>query len=96
MNILVVMDEMMSANTKRLIEFSARIKKYNILWTCQLWTSSVDAKTLKIMKDSGCYLISYGLESISQVVLDSMKKLGINKFQTFIVKERYTFGNYSK
>lgn len=78
-NILVVMDEMMSANKKRLIEFSNRIKKYKILWTCQLWTSSVDKATLQMMKDSGCYLISYGLESINADVLLSMKKFGINK-----------------
>lgn len=73
-NMIVVMDEMMSANKKRLIEFSERIKKYNLLWTCQLWTISVDNETLRLMKDSGCYLISYGLESVNKEVLESMKK----------------------
>ena len=78
-NMLTIMDEMMSASKRRLIEFSERIKPYNLLWTCQLWPSSVDGKTLKMMKEAGCYLISFGLESMNADVLQSMKKFGVTR-----------------
>jgi len=78
-NMLTIMDEMMSASKRRLIEFSERIKPYNLLWTCQLWPSSVDSQTLKMMKAAGCYLISFGLESMNADVLLSMNKVGITR-----------------
>ncbi|QEP42777.1 radical SAM protein [Ectothiorhodospiraceae bacterium BW-2] len=78
-NIIAVLDEMMSASKRRLIEFSERIMKYNILWTCQLWPGSVDDKTLKFMRDSGCYEVSFGLESINDDVLKSMQKHGVTR-----------------
>lgn len=78
-NIIAVLDEMMSASKKRLLEFAQRIKKYNVLWGCQLWPGTVDDDTLKIMKDSGFYLVSYGLESLNDDVLISMKKFGVTR-----------------
>lgn len=78
-NLVFLLDEMMSASKKRLVEFAERIKKYNVLWTCQLWPGSLDDKTISIMKDSGCYLLSYGLESMSNDVLVSMKKFGVTR-----------------
>lgn len=78
-NVLVVMDEMMSASKQRLIDFANGIKKYNLFWTCQLLVNSVDDETLKIMRESGCFLVGYGLESINNTVLKSMRKHGVNK-----------------
>mgnify|MGYP003608499491 CR=1 FL=1 len=78
-NLLGVLDEMMSASKSRLVEFSHRIKKYNILWSCQLLVSSIDDETLAIMKESGCYYVSYGLESMNNDILKSMKKHGVTR-----------------
>lgn len=73
-NTLGIIDELFSYNPERVKEFCARIKKYGISWMCQLRVSDVNEEMLEMMKDSGCYQISYGLESMSQEVLNSMKK----------------------
>ncbi len=72
--LLLVMDELFSINKERMYEFAERIKKYNIKWIPQLRVSDVDEKVLKALKDSGVYLISYGIESLSDKILKSMQK----------------------
>jgi len=49
-------------------------RNYNLTWCC---LSRVDCMTLKIaklMKKSGCHMISFGVESGSQTILNVMKK----------------------
>ena len=69
-----VMDELFSAKPKRVKEFCKRIKPYNLSWYTQLRVDSIDAETLAIMKDAGCYYVFYGLESMDPTVLKSMNK----------------------
>ena len=73
-NGLDIFDDLFSVNRDRLIEFCQRIKGYNLFWMPQLRVDGVDSEMLKIMRNSGCWSISYGLESMSPVVLKSMKK----------------------
>lgn len=73
-NILGVYDELFSTDRKRLEEFCERIKKYNLKWSVQLRVDRVDAEMLGMMKDAGCYYLSYGLESACDKILESMKK----------------------
>ncbi|MBF0380245.1 MAG: cobalamin-dependent protein [Magnetococcales bacterium] len=73
-NIIMVLDEMLSIKKKRLVEFCKRIKPYNIQWMCQLHEKSLDQDILKLLKDSGCSYISLGIESMSEPILTSMKK----------------------
>lgn len=49
-------------------------RKMNIRWMCNSRVDTVDFELLKIMKESGCCLICYGIESSSQRVLNIMKK----------------------
>jgi radical SAM superfamily enzyme YgiQ (UPF0313 family) len=46
----------------------------NIHWTCKTRCDLVDQEMLEVMAKSGCYTISYGVESATQSVLDSLKK----------------------
>jgi radical SAM superfamily enzyme YgiQ (UPF0313 family)/predicted SAM-dependent methyltransferase len=79
-NFLLVYDELFSATKGRLVEFSEKVinlkRKHGLDfdWSCGLRVNDVERETLKLMKESGCVLIGYGLESASQRVLDSMKK----------------------
>ena len=72
--VLGLMDELFAIKKERMYEFAERIKKYNIKWEAQLRVSNVDEKSLKALKDSGAYLISYGIESLSNKILKSMQK----------------------
>lgn len=69
-----IIDELFSISRDRVIEFSRRIRSYNVKWDVQMRVSDVDPELLGIMRDAGCVLISYGLESGSQAVLESMCK----------------------
>lgn len=75
-NNLAIFDELISADPKRLFEICDRIKKLprKINWMCQLRVDKVDDEMLRVMKDAGCFIISYGFESASNSVLKSMKK----------------------
>ncbi len=73
-NILAIYDELFSSDLKRLGEFCARIKKYGIHWSAQLRVDNVNREILSLMKDSGCYVISYGIESAHDEILKSLKK----------------------
>ena len=45
-----------------------------ISWTCNSRIDIVDADLLKLMKRAGCWMISYGIESADQKVLDAVRK----------------------
>ena len=79
-NNFIIYDELLSGNRERLSNFCENISKYNVKWACQLRVDIVTEDILKQMKDSGCYLINYGIESISDKILKSMRKK-INKNQ---------------
>lgn len=73
-NMLSLSDELLGADKKRLREFCSRIKPYGLKWACQLHINNVESGLLDLMKDAGCVLISYGIESMNDTVLKSMKK----------------------
>jgi len=49
-------------------------KKYDLTWCCLSRVESIDFETAKFMKEAGCHMISFGVESGSQVILDNMQK----------------------
>lgn len=75
-NNLAIFDELLSADRKRLFDICERFKNLprKINWMCQLRVDNIDYEMLKIMKDAGCFIISYGFESASDSILKSMKK----------------------
>lgn len=48
--------------------------KLDIAWTCNSRIDIVDEKLLKLMARAGCWMISYGIESADQLVLDTVCK----------------------
>ena len=79
-NLIAIYDELFSYDRERVYEFCRRIKKlfeeipWECNWTCQMRVDGLDEAFLKTMKDAGCFMVSYGFESYSQPVLNSMKK----------------------
>lgn len=79
-NIVFMYDELFSHDKKRVFEFCDKFKAFSDTLPYKLWfytsmrVDSTDNEMLEKMKDSGAYLLSFGLESYSQTVLDSMKK----------------------
>ncbi len=50
------------------------LKKRKLTWNNQLMINAVTDDLLRAMKDSGCVMISYGIESVSDKILKSMRK----------------------
>ena len=79
-NIISIYDELFSYDKDRVNEFCQRIKKlfleipWKVVWNCQMRVEKLDEGLLLTMKDSGCYMVSYGFESFSTKVITSMKK----------------------
>ncbi len=46
----------------------------DIRWTCESRVDTIDEEMLKLMKNAGCWQISYGIESGSQRLLDIINK----------------------
>jgi len=67
-------DELLVVNKKRTEELCRKIKELDVKWICQGRINTVDEEILSQMKDSGCFKIGYGVESISQDILDKMNK----------------------
>ncbi len=92
-NLFYLIDECVAINKSRLIELCGKIQElrkkisWEIKWICTLRVDVVTTEILKLLKQSGCCMVSYGFESYSPKVLKSMKK-GITPEQIrFAIKE---------
>ncbi|MBF0587576.1 MAG: B12-binding domain-containing radical SAM protein [Magnetococcales bacterium] len=72
----LIYDELFDYDKGRIKAFCNRLldEGMTIRWFCQLRVNKVDLELLKLMKQSGCDFISFGFESASAAVLDSMRK----------------------
>jgi anaerobic magnesium-protoporphyrin IX monomethyl ester cyclase len=79
-NIVTIYDELFSNDPWRMKEFCRRFKRlsdtldHKLWFVCNIRVNTVTEDVLQTMKESGACTVSYGLESYSQTVLDSMKK----------------------
>lgn len=73
-NGIALVDECFSMNPDTVTEFSHRIKPYHIAWACQMRAEIYNHEMMGAMKESGCIGACFGIESMSQSVLDNMQK----------------------
>ena len=71
-----IYDDIFTANKPRVEELCQAIidKGWKIHWMCYTRTNTVSPRILKLMRDAGCYMISYGVESADDELLDIIKK----------------------
>ena len=71
-----ILDDTFTFKPNRVIEFCEKLLKsnLNIHWRCTAKVKTVTPEMLSYMKKAGCKLISYGVESGDQHVLDLMRK----------------------
>jgi len=83
-------DDEFMANTKRVQEFCEKINYYfpDLFWSCTGRANIVarNEDLIKIMKNAGCVSISFGFESGSQRMLNSMNKKQTVKMMEKVIK----------
>lgn len=102
---IYIADDTFTLSVQRVTEFCEEVmrKKMRFLWRCNAVARGLGKKALELMKLSGCYLITYGIESADKKILENVnknisldearhiieltKKAGIDVFSTFM------FGN---
>ena len=69
-------DDNFTASWKRVEKFCQLLleKGLNITWGCLSRTDKVTEERIRLMKESGCFLIKYGVESGVQTTLDAIDK----------------------
>jgi len=67
-------DDNFLLDKKRLLDICNKIKPFNLKWMCQSRVDTVTKDILKAMKRSGCVIVSIGVESGSQKVLNVLQK----------------------
>ncbi len=73
---LLFYDDSFTINRERTIKLCNEFIKNDIriLWSCETRVNHVDKELLEKMKEAGCYIISYGVESGDQKILNNLKK----------------------
>ena len=88
-------DDLFIASKKRLYEFCELRNKYfpDIYWSCAGRANICDEELIKTIRESGCTLVSYGFESGSPSMLQSMKKkITINQMENVVkLNRKYGF-----
>jgi len=71
-----IKDDTFTANRKRVLEIcqGIRKRKLNFLWSCDTRVDSLDEEVLHAMRRAGCQFISFGVESGSQEILNTINK----------------------
>lgn len=71
-----IADDLFTADRQKVYDVCDEIKrrKLNFAWTAFARVNTVDRDTLKIMRDTGCDCLSFGIESGNQEMLKRVKK----------------------
>ena len=69
-------DDIFTLDEKRIARLAEELKQRNLSlpWTCETRVDLVTEELLKAMKEAGCYMIAYGIESGNQTILDNLRK----------------------
>lgn len=73
---IVFADDQFTASKTRLLRLGEKILQQGLefRWNCDARVDTVDSEMLRLMKKAGCWMVSYGIESGSQAILDRVQK----------------------
>ncbi len=73
---LAFYDDVFTMDNKRVYAITEEMMKrgLDIIWSCETRVNLVERELLIQMKQAGCYSVSYGIESGSQEILDTIDK----------------------
>ena len=93
-----IKDDMFILSPDRVIEFCRQLhnKDIDLTWSCNARVNSVNDELLREMKRSGCWMISYGIESGSPQMLKKMEKRITKKQIMTTLKLTRKYGIVSK
>lgn len=71
---IMFIDELFASNSGYLKELTKGVKERNIQYWVQTRVDMISEETLQCLKDTGCYEVTFGVESADDRVLKSMQK----------------------
>jgi radical SAM superfamily enzyme YgiQ (UPF0313 family) len=73
---ITFVDDVFTVDRDRTFKICERLaeRRNKLVWVCNISVGTVDKKLLKMMKDSGCWLVMVGIDSGSQEVLSKLEK----------------------
>lgn len=69
-----IVDDFFTADRELLVNFCRAVKPLRIKWGCMARVDYIYPELLERMREAGCYMVSYGVESGSQKILDKEHK----------------------
>ena len=75
-NIFYITDDTFTASKKRCLEFCKMLSESGIsfVWGCESRADVIDEEFIKILYESGCHKIQFGMESADNEILSKIKK----------------------
>lgn len=71
---IAFVDDIFTVDYKRVVKICDALKKMNLIWICNSSVNTVNEDILKIMAESGCKAIEFGIESGSERILKTIEK----------------------
>jgi len=71
---LAFYDDTFTLSEERVVEMCSELEKRKISWVCNIRVNTATKNMIRMMKNSGCKLLHFGLESGDQLILDEIKK----------------------
>ncbi|MFH8108070.1 MAG: radical SAM protein [Candidatus Aenigmatarchaeota archaeon] len=84
-NNVIFWDDTITLNKQRMIELCENLKNHNISWSCNTRPDMVDAELLEKIKEAGCKMIFYGIESSNEKILEKLgRKMKLKSIENAI------------
>jgi len=85
---LDIIDSNLTIDRKRLVKILEGLKEIGIAWANPggIWVGGLDTELLDLMKESGCYQLSFAIESSNQEILSNVikKPLKLDKVEPLV------------